>query len=108
MEELIAGDLYGAENESASSTEYKTVYEGTGIKLSDYQKAAKFKGDAIWETSNGYDSWNRADLSWFDEIASFPESDYAYFKRGGVSSSSSSGLFYFDHLDQFGMENVYV
>ena len=90
------GDLFGAEedDERATSTPYKTVYEGTGTQSTDYAKTEKFKGDAIWETSNSHSD---STGSWHGAYADFPYSSYPFFSRGGSYDSPRAGLFYFSY-----------
>ncbi len=62
-----SGDLYGATpTERATSTPYKTVYEGVRNQEKDYETAKKYKGDAIYETSNKPVGGNLT--SWFRRI----------------------------------------
>ena len=86
------GDLYGAEDERATSTAYKMVYEGVGSQSTDYETAKKYKGDAVYETSNSY---SNSTGSWFAAYAYFPYTSSPFFYRGGYYSISGAGTFYF-------------
>ncbi len=88
------GDLYGAsEAERSTSTAYKTVYEVSGANntMASYNLTEMKKGDAIWETSNSY---NSSTGSWFGNNAIFPYISLPFFCRGGNYSGNNVGIFY--------------
>lgn len=85
------GDLYGTEEERNTNTEYKMVYEGTGEQVADYEKAKKYKGDGIYETSAKANS----STSWFSAGSIFTNSSYPLLVRSGENNSMVTGLFYF-------------
>ena len=92
---LESGDLYGANAEEQSkSTAYKTVYESVNNQATDYTTAKKYKGDAVYETSNSQSSGTG---SWFSAYAYFPSSGNPFFGRGGYSGNSNAGTFCFNH-----------
>ena len=74
------GNSNGSSFAKGTSDEYSTAYEGTDVKI-----AYKY-GDATMETKN-----------WHSDYASFVNSGYSFFRRGGLYSSSSggAGVFYF-------------
>lgn len=88
-----SGDLYGeTEEERATSTAYKMVYEGSVSQSTDYETAKKYKGDAIYETSNSY---GNSTGSWFGAYADFPYKGDPFFIRGGSFSDTYAGAFCF-------------
>ena len=92
------GDLYGETSiEQTTSTKYKTVYKASGTSTAEsYELSKEFKGNAVYETSNGfstnYDSWLQA-------YSLFPRTKEAFFSRGGYCGLSSPGLFSFIYTD---------
>ena len=91
------GDLYESGEERATSTKYKTVYTASGTSESDsYNLALSKKGDAIFETStttSAFTSWNNGTGN---IVSSYFPYDYnIFFIRGGDSTDSYSGMFYF-------------
>ena len=91
------GDLYESGEERATSTKYKTVYTASGTSESDsYNLALSKKGDAIFETStttSAFTSWNNGTGN---IVPSYFLYDYnIFFIRGGDSTDSYSGMFYF-------------
>ena len=92
---LESGDLYGANvEEQSKSTAYKTVYESVNNYATDYTTAKKYKGDAVYETSNSESS---STGSWFSAYAVFPNSGRPFFGRSGFSGNSHAGAFCFDY-----------
>lgn len=96
-----SGDLYGAtENERATSTEYKMVYE------KDYTTAQKYKGDAVYETSNSDSSLTN---SWFSEESKFPGgTSLIFFCRSGHYSTTHPGSFCFSLGNGNGFEQRFL
>ena len=89
------GDLYGANSEERStSTAYKTVYESVNDKLTDYNTSEKYKGGAVYETSN---SGSSKGGSWFGSYAIFPNGQNPFFIMSGLSGQGGSGTFYFSN-----------
>lgn len=75
----LSGDLYGAnDTERKTSTEYKMVYESSGVRATDYEMTKKNKGDTIYEVSNNYNNDNG---SWFWNRAYFPDVGSPFFCR---------------------------
>ena len=73
----------------------KNVYTmGSGdTRQANYNANAGVYGDAVYETSNGYESRNQ---SWYGDCSYFPYSSYPFFYRGGdYSYGSSAGVFFF-------------
>ena len=73
----------------------KNVYTmGSGdTRQANYNANAGVYGDAVYETSNGYDSSNQ---SWHGDYSSFPYSSGPFFDRGGYyGGGSSAGVFSF-------------
>lgn len=67
-----SGDLYGATAEERNnSTAYKMVYDSKNSISTDYNTTKKYKGDAMYETSNNYSSKTG---SWFSTYSYFPDS----------------------------------
>ena len=90
-----SGDLYGANSEEQStSTAYKTVYESINEQSTDYEVSKKYKGGAIYETSNSETSEGG---SWFGTYSIFPNGQYPFFIRSGLSGYNVSGTFYFSN-----------
>jgi len=91
------GDLYESGEERATSTKYKTVYTASGTSESDsYNLALSKKGDAIFETStttSAFTSWNNGTGNIVPSY--FPYDYNIFFIRGGDSTDSYSGMFYF-------------
>ena len=91
------GDLYESGEERATSTKYKTVYTASGTSESDsYNLALSKKGDAIFETStttSAFTSWNNGTGNIVPSY--FPYDYNIFFIRGGYSTDSYSGMFYF-------------
>ena len=91
------GDLYESGEERATSTKYKTVYKASGTSESDsYNLALSKKGDAIFETStttSAFTSWNNGTGNIVPSY--FPYDYNIFFIRGGDSTDSYSGMFYF-------------
>ena len=91
------GDLYESGEERATSTKYKTVYTASGTSESDsYNLALSKKGDAIFETStttSDFTSWNNGTGNIVPSY--FPYNYNIFFIRGGDSTDSYSGMFYF-------------
>ena len=91
------GDLYESGEERATSTKYKTVYTASGTSESDsYNLALSKKGDAIFETStttSTFTSWNNGTGNIVPSY--FPYDYNIFFIRGGYSTDSYSGMFYF-------------
>ena len=86
------------DGEKGKSTKYKSVYEynaSSDIHTNNYNKAPNPSriGEAIWETSSdgrGYTSWNQ-------DLSTFPNSVYPFFRRGGYySQATGAGLYFFD------------
>ena len=92
-----SGDLYGSGDEQSTSTKYKTVYTASGTSESDsYNLALSKKGDAIFETStttSAFTSWNNGTGNIVPSY--FPYDYNIFFIRGGDSTDSYSGMFYF-------------
>ena len=87
-----SGDIYGADTkEQSESTAYKTVYESVNNQSTDYATAKKYKGDAVYETSN---SQSNSTGSWFAASAYFPSSG-PFFTRSGGSGYSYAVTFCF-------------
>lgn len=89
-----------------TSTKYKTVHEcstsdngstwSSSIQSANYDLAKGVKGDAVYETSNGYSG----SYSWNSDYSLFPYASYPFFKRGGYrGNGSDAGLFYFCYDD---------
>ena len=75
-----SGDLYGANvEERAKSTAYKMVYKGNGNQSSAYNTAKQYKGDAVYEISNSY---NTSTNSWFLSHSHFFVSKLPFGIRG--------------------------
>ena len=91
------GDLYESGEERATTTKYKTVYTASGTSESDsYNLALSKKGDAIFETStttSAFTSWNNGTGNIVPSY--FPYDYNIFFIRGGDSTDSYSGMFYF-------------
>ena len=84
-------------NSLYTSTDAKTknVYTpGSGdTRQANYNASAGVYGDAVYETSNGYDSNNQ---SWYDDCSNFPYSNTPFFGRGGgCNYGPGAGLFCF-------------
>ena len=87
--EYVAGYLktggslnYGSIFADGTSDKYSTAYNGTDVKT-----AYKY-GDATYETSG-----------WHSDAANFLYSRFHFFKRGGLTGGSSSGVFYYGAFD---------
>lgn len=87
-------DLYGAdEKEQTTSTKYKTVYETTNVNIPEsYELAQKYRGDALYETSNSYSSPYG---TWQNQYINFPNNVSPFFLRGGAYHAENIGSFYF-------------
>ena len=84
-------------NSLYTSTDAKTknVYtpESGDTRQANYNASAGVYGDAVYETSNGYDSNNQ---SWYDDCSNFPYSNTPFFGRGGGwDYGSGAGVFCF-------------
>ena len=83
----------------SGETKTKNVYTmGSGdTRQANYNANAGVYGDAVYETSNGYDSSNQ---SWHDDYSNFPYSDWPFFGRGGdYNDGSNTGLFAFININ---------
>ena len=77
------------------AAKYKEVYEqgSSDTQELNYGKAATKYGDAVYETSNGY---NSSSASWYSDCASFADTSIPFFVRGGsYFYTTSAGMFYF-------------
>ena len=77
------------------ATKYKEVYEqGTTDTVElNYGKAANKYGDAVYETSNGY---NSSSASWHNDWAVFANTSSPFFCRGGArNNTTGAGVFAF-------------
>ena len=79
---------------------YKEVYEqgATDTQELNYGKAATKYGDAVYETSNGY---NSSSASWYSDCAKFVNTNNPFFRRGGyrggsIVTTTDMGVFAFD------------
>ena len=87
------GDLYGTESERNQSTMYKTVYQAKDAdESSSYELTQSKKGDAIYETSNGYETLNS---SWYSSYSTFPHTGGPFFIRGDQYGDKNYSTFCF-------------
>ena len=95
-------------NSLYTSTDAKTknVYtpESGDTRQANYNASAGVYGDAVYETSNGYDSSNQ---SWHDDHSTFPCSDWPFFDRGGFYGNGSyAGVFAFGNYNGYWHSDV--
>jgi len=85
----------GVIGNSSTPAHLKNVYnKGTSdTRANNYAAVASVYGDAVYETSNGYDISNG---SWYQDNSDFPYSSRPFFHRGGLCNVPSyAGLFFF-------------
>ncbi len=100
-----SGDLYGTNPiERATSTPYKTVYEGIGDTTKDYETAKKYKGDAMYETSaktesQALENWIGCNSNYYNsyhQTAFFIRGHYGvnfgFWNSEGTSSSATTAF----------------
>lgn len=96
-----SGDFYGAtETERTTSTAYKTVQIGSSSQTQSnaYNTGSKYKGDAVYETSNSYSEGSNS--AWFSSTSQFPYGLNPFILRGGINGADPSSSFCF--MDHFG------
>ena len=88
----------GVIGESSTDAWLRQVYSsassnGTSNQQTDYNRNSGVYGDAVYETSNGY---NSSSGSWYQDYSYFPYSGTPFFLRGGnYSYTTGAGLFSF-------------
>ena len=82
------GDIY--EGVNSKSSKYRTVYEFNNDASISYELTKNRKGEAIYETSNSYDSLTGA---WFSAYSHIPLGTVPFFTRGGQFDFSNPGIF---------------
>jgi len=88
----------GVIGESSTDAWLRQVYSsassnGTSNQQTDYNRNSGVYGDAVYETSNGY---NSSSGSWYQDYSVFPDSgDPFFFRGGGYSYTTNAGLFCF-------------
>jgi hypothetical protein len=109
---LVDGIAYAQGTNPSASSKYVTVYynststdeQNSNYSANNYASTNKKFGDAIYETSNGY---NTSNGSWNSDYSDFPYSTSPFFVRGGSHSNGSyAGSFSFDYYSGFSHSGV--
>ena len=86
----LKGSCFASTEKNPSSTKYVTVYNAGKDKTPEaLYFANNKKGDAIRETSNGFEKFN----SWYGGASEFSYGQKSFFKRGGTSERATAFSF---------------
>lgn len=101
----VSGDLYGANSpERETNTPYKMVYEGAETVNDAYEKAKKYKGDGVYETSNS--SYSDTG-SWFSTYSRFTtKAEESFCGRSGWSTNTYTSTFFFSYYSGYATEGA--